>query len=859
MDSKLTPMMKQYLDTKKKFPHEILFFRLGDFYEMFFEDAHTASRILDIALTSRQNDVPMCGVPYHAAESYIARLIKAGHRVAICEQMEAVPSSGTIVRREVTRVITPGTVIEANLLQSDDHNFLGSVVIGPASIGLAFIDISTGDFFLSSIEKSHDLFRGEIARFNPRECIVRELDGCTGDDFTAYLKNRGIPLNKINDWLYDADYLTGTIRDTFKLSGIGGLGITEQMEILAAGSILEYLKDTHRRAFDHLKLPRRIISSEYMVLDEATIGNLELVKNQYDGTKTRTLYAVLNRTATAMGRRMLERNLLQPLLLRDEIERRLDTVQYFFEYHDLARRTGEILSGVFDMERILSRFTMGKIFPRDFLALRSSITASARLKSLLAEQPHDQCNRLSGSMPDLSALARSIEDTIDDDPALTPEQGRVVRKGLDAELDRFYELKKDARGWIAEYQEEEKKRLGIPTLKVKYNRVLGYYLEVSKGQSAKVPDDYLRKQTLVGGERYTTEKLQRFESDILGASESIVRIETRIMEDLHRMILEHRPQIQSLAASVGEADYFCSLATAAIENRFTRPRFNDAGVMSIAEGRHPVVEKFYTGEVFIPNDIHLDGGDSITMLITGPNMSGKSTYIRMAAIIQLMAQIGSFVPVSSADLSPVDRIFTRIGASDNISRGESTFLVEMNETAVILNNATPRSLIIMDEVGRGTSTYDGLSIAWAIVEYLSRYIRAKTFFATHYHELTRLGGRNGIINCNVLVREHLNGVEFLHRVVPGAADKSYGIHVARLAGIPRDITSRAAKILERLEKSSRGSAARTPDAEEPASEQLEIFNASNHLVLQAIRTINVDEITPLEAINELNRLKKMVE
>ncbi len=858
MDAKLTPMLKQYLEIKKKHPGEILFFRMGDFYEMFFDDAHTASKALSIALTSRQNDVPMCGVPHHAAESYIARLIKAGHRVAICEQMEAVPSSGTVVRREVTRVITPGTLVEQNLLQSDHNNYLASVVEGPDRIAFAFVDVSTGDFHLSSMAHSADKYRGELARFSPREAIHHSMNGAD-DTVLGYLKSRGIPVNRINEWLYDVEYLTSAIAEAFRLAGIKGLGMEDPLEILAAGSILEYLKDTHKKAFGHLKPPRRIVASDYMALDEATIANLELVHNSNDGGRERTLYSVLNRTKTAMGRRLLERNLLQPLIRADEIEKRLDTVRLFHESASLTADLQDRLDGVYDIERLIARFVIGRCTPRDYLALAASIEAALETARLLEGIPHELGARIIAAANECKPLAKLIGEVIDDDPALSPEQGRVVRPGRSAELDRLYDLKKDSKNWMVEYQEEEKRRLEIPTLKVKYNRVLGYYIEVSKGQSSKVPADYFRKQTLVGAERYTTGRLQSFESDILGASQKIAAMETAELESLHGEVLAQRPGIQELAEALGEIDFHCSLAVAALENRFVCPSFNDRGVMNVSGGRHPIVEKYYTREVFIPNDVRMDDSGDFIKIITGPNMSGKSTYIRMAAIIQLMAQAGSYVPAASAELPIADRIFTRIGASDNISRGESTFLVEMNETALILNNATHKSLIVMDEVGRGTSTFDGLSIAWAVVEYILRYIRAKTLFATHYHELTRLGGRRGIVNYTVLVKEHMGGVDFLHRVVPGAADRSYGIHVARLAGIPREITARAQKILERMEKTNRAGNAPESAGEDDAGEQLEIFNAANHRLVQAIRALDIDTLTPLDAMNELNRLKKLVE
>ncbi|HQO01609.1 MAG TPA: DNA mismatch repair protein MutS [Spirochaetota bacterium] len=859
MQTKMTPMMKQYLDIKKEHASEILFFRMGDFYEMFFEDANTASKILDIALTSRNNDVPMCGLPYHAAESYIARLIKAGKRVAICEQMEQVPSSGTIVKREVIRIITPGTVVESNLLQSDDNNFLSSIIIGGERIGMAFVDISTGDFFLSSIDKSLDLFRGELTRFSPREIVLRDSDDPNDEAFRSFIKNRDISLYKIHDWYYDTEYLSGIICDVFALANIKGLGIESDIEILAAGAILQYLKDTHKKAFSHIKIPQRMVSSDFMVLDDATISNLEIVKNQHDGSKQRTLFSVLNHTGTAMGRRFLEHCMLQPMTGREGIEKRLDIVQYFYEFHSLTDRTREILKGISDMERLVSRFIIGKTFPRDYIQLRNSLTAAMEVKKLLMDQPQELLHAMAKTIPDTGDLTEQIHNTISDDSALTPEQGRVIREGFNSELDTLYALKKDSKTWVLQYEETEKTRLGIPTLRVKYNKIVGYYIEVSKGQTSKVPESYYRKQTLVGAERYTTDALQRFEQDILSSSDRIVTMELAELEALHRAVLGKKDAIQKTAAVLGELDFYCSLAVAAVQNRYIRPVFNGEGRTILTGGRHPIVERYYTEEVFIPNDIRLDGEENIIKIITGPNMSGKSTYIRMTATIQLMAQIGSFVPADEADLSIVDRIFTRIGASDNISRGESTFLVEMNEAAIILNNATERSLIIMDEVGRGTSTYDGLSIAWAVVEYILRYIKAKTLFATHYHELTQLGEKKGIVNYNVLVKEHLNGVDFLHRVVPGSADKSYGIHVARLAGIPGQVTSRAAKILERLEKQSHKSRPAKEADSALENDQLEIFNAANHRVVQAIRNIDLDTITPLEALNELHRLKKIIE
>ena len=858
MTAKLTPMLKQYLEIKSSHKDDILFFRMGDFYEMFFDDALIASKILNIALTSRQNDVPMCGIPYHAVDNYMAKLIKAGKRAVICEQLETVPPPGhTVVRREVVRIITPGTVVDPNLLASDDNNFLATIVLDKNQMGLAFVDISTGDFFISSMEKSLNLFRCEMTRFNPKEIVLNEDDFSGEIDFLHYVKERGIPIYHIGQWLYDVDYMRNAVRDTFETAGTKGLGLTEDIDIVTAGSIIQYLRETQRRTFEHLKPPRRLMASDRMLLDEATINNLELVSNQQDGSRSRTLFSVLDHTQTAMGRRLLERNILQPLLSKNEIESRLDIVEYLTNNPKCSAELFDSLKGIYDIERMISRFVLGRVFTRNFIGLADSFSQAAKIKEILITQDVDFLSTLAEQIPDCSDLTDTLRKTITDAPALSPEQGRVVREGFNEELDRLYTLRNNSKEWVIKYQEEEKAKLGASSLKVRYNKILGYYIEMSKMQAVNVPQEYYRKQTLVTSERFTTDKLQEFEQDILSASDKIVSIEKNIIDSLCATIQERRAEIQQLAEQVAVIDFHCSLSASAVENRFARPSITDNNSTAVIDARHPVVEKYYTEEVFIPNDIVFDNTENIIQIITGPNMSGKSTYIRMSGIVQLMAQIGSFVPAKKATFSIVDRIFTRVGASDNISRGESTFLVEMNETANIINNATDKSLIIMDEVGRGTSTYDGLSIAWAVVEYILRYIKAKTMFATHYHELTQLGKKQGIANYNVLVKETMKGVDFLHKVLPGIADKSYGIHVAKLAGLPATIITRAGSILERLEKNSSRKNQFDLNTED-SSEQLEIFNSSNHILIQAIEKINCDEITPLEALNEINRLKKLL-
>ncbi|MFW5808037.1 MAG: DNA mismatch repair protein MutS [Spirochaetota bacterium] len=859
MPDKLTPMFRQYLEIKKKHASEILFFRMGDFYEMFFDDAVTASRILDIALTKRQNDVPMCGVPYHAADSYITRLLKAGHRVAICEQLESAPSKGSsIVKRDVVRIMTPGTIVESHMLDSDDNNFLASAVVGKERISCAFLDVSTGDFFVSDSPRSLDLFRGIIARYAPSEIIFRCGDTEEDVPYRDFISQAGIPQNSISSWLYDTEYLEKTIRTTYEIATLEGIDLSSEIRILAAGSILEYVRDTHRKAVRHLKLPRIVSTASNMILDESTIENLELVTNSFDRTRKKTLLSVLDRTRCAMGKRLLELFILQPLTNIDQIEHRLDCVQYLHEYSDLRERLSGHLSHIHDIERLVSRFSIGRVTPRDFLNLAETISHCMEIATLLAHHTESALYETVSDIPDLSSLAKKIASVICDEPALTPEQGRIVREGANSELDRLYTLKTDARSWIIQYQEEEKKRLCIPTLKIKYNRVHGYYIEISKSYTARADKAYMRKQTLVNAERYTTEKLQTFETEILSASETIVDIEKKEIAALTESVIAFRGDLQSISGAVAFIDTVTSLAQCAIESSYVRPRFSPDGVTEIRDGRHPVVEKYFTRESFIPNDVYFDGREHSLKIITGPNMSGKSTYMRMSALIQLMGQIGSYVPASSAQLTVADRIFTRIGASDNIARGESTFLVEMNETATILNNATDRSMIIMDEIGRGTSTYDGLSLAYAIAEYIARYIRARTLFSTHYHELTELESVPGIINYTVQVQENPHGVEFLHKVVRGKADRSYGIHVAKLAGIPREITQSAQEILTRLEK-NRDKAGTRRSGQRQSGDEVTLFNAANHVVIKAIQSIEPDTITPIEALNEIHRLKKLID
>jgi len=851
MDEKTTPMLRQYLDIKEKHRDDILFFRLGDFYEMFFDDAIAASRALDIALTKR-HDMPMCGIPYHAAESYIARLVKAGFRIAVCEQTESVPSEGKIVKREVVRVITPGTVVESNILQGDENNFLGSVAVFDDAAGCAFLDISTGELFVSECAKTEEAVLSVVGRYRPREIIYRSLEKKSGANLREALERTRIPIASIHEWLYEESYLEKNICSLYGIVSAKPLGLTSAPLLFACGAVLEYAADTHKKRADFIKYPRVISRKDFMVLDSAARSNLEIVTGP-DGTRRGTLFEVLNKTVTAMGRRLLEATLLEPLVDREKIESRLDHVAYFYHSPEACEEALACLRQVQDLERFVARFSLGRVFPRDYIALASSLNACALIKKYFCEKEDSPFKALWLTVKDLSALTRRILSTICDEPATSPEQGRVIREGADAECDRLHAISKDSRDWILKYEDEEKQRLGITALKVRYNKVHGYYIEIPKGSTSKAPDEYLRKQTLVGAERYTTEKLQAFETDILGAHEKIVAIETAILASLREAIVAESREIQATADASAESDLYLSLARCAKEYRYVRPHLNDRGSMRIHGARHPVVERTLR-EPFIPNDIEFDA--TLIKIITGPNMSGKSTYMRMAAVVQLMAQAGSFVPADSADICIVDRIFTRIGASDNIARGESTFLVEMNETATILNNATERSLIIMDEVGRGTSTWDGLAIARAIIEYLASHVKAKTFFATHYHELTTLESIESIANYTVLVKESARTVEFLHRVIRGAADRSYGIHVARLAGIPSEVTRRAGVYLKKYESA--------PARDAGDAEQISLFSQEAGIPEQVqsdpasemLRGIDINSITPLDAFNLLVKIKE---
>jgi DNA mismatch repair protein MutS len=802
MVDKSTPMMRQYRRIRGELPQDtILFFRLGDFYEMFFEDAKRAAPVLDVALT-RRNQVPMCGIPYHAADGYLAKLIHAGLKVAICDQVEDAAAAKGIVRREVTRVITPGTVIEDAILEAAEHNFLAAVSCRDNRLGLALMDLSTGRF---QCEETADpeCLRDNLHRYAPSECIVpREQAGderlrAALADFAA---SRTTPCE---DWYFDHDAAYETLVRHFGVHSLEGFGCEDRPAIIsAAGGVLYYVREDLRRRVDHIRSLQVREASDFLLMDDATCSNLDLVpiRNRTSGP---TLFQVLDRTCTAMGARMLRDWILRPLCRLNGIQRRHEAVAALSTDRHLLQCLRESLQQVRDLERLATRIAAGSGNARDLLAIGLSLERIPDLHELVATHEAAllaDCGSRLTPQPD---VVDTIQRAICDEPPITVKEGGIIREGFHEELDDLRRAAASGRQWLAEYQVREQTRTGIKNLKVRHNRVFGYYIEVSKGQLDHVPDDYTRKQTLVNAERFITPELKEYETKILGAHDKAVALEYALFQNIRQVVVEKTGIIQSVAAAIAELDVIASLADRALALRYVRPQMDETDAIVIEGGRHPVIEQMPDAERFVPNDTRLDCTSRQLIIITGPNMAGKSTYIRQVAVLVVMAHMGSFVPANRASIGLVDRVFTRVGASDDLARGRSTFMVEMQETANILNNATARSLIVLDEIGRGTSTFDGISIAWAVAEYLHNHteVKAKTLFATHYHELTDLAlTLDGVQNYNVLVREKDDRIVFLRKIVPGGSDKSYGIHVARLAGMPDNVIERAGEILGNLEE-----------------------------------------------------------
>ncbi|HEX9020262.1 MAG TPA: DNA mismatch repair protein MutS [Nitrospirota bacterium] len=881
--SDLTPLMKQYREIKRRHLDAILLFRMGDFYEMFDQDAVTASKVLEITLTARNKskgiETPLCGFPYHAVEGYIAKLIRRGFKVAVCEQVEDPKLAKGIVKREVIRVVTPGTVLDANLLDAKDNNYLASLFPARDGYGLAFLDISTGDFFMAEVAGAENLAELDtvLARFTPREIVFprgHELDSRLAGLLRQYTQ----AVNACDDWTFDMTTALRTLLDHFKVASLEGFGCGGMKAgVAAAGAALRYIEETQKTNLGNIRRIKPFVARQYMVLDASCQRNLELVRNSYDGSARGTLLSVLDFTVTSPGGRKLREWLLNPLMDAAEIEQRLDAVSELKKGHELRSRLRAALGGVYDLERLISRVSLGAANARDLLALKQSFTALPVIKGLLSECSSRMIYDMTMSWDELKDVFQLIDKAIYDDPPFTLREGRLIKKGHSAELDELRSISSEGKGWIAGIEQRERGRTGIGSLKVSYNRVFGYYIEITKANLANVPQDFIRKQTLANAERFITPELKEYEEKVLGAEEKILDLEYRLFQQIREATARETVRIQDMARKLAVLDCLASLAEAAARNNYARPAIVDGDILKIVEGRHPVIEQLSAEERFIPNDTLLDCEENQLVVLTGPNMAGKSTYMRQTAAITLMAQMGGFVPAREAQIGLVDRIFTRVGASDFIMRGQSTFMVEMNETANILNNATDRSLIILDEIGRGTSTFDGISIAWAVAEYIHTKLRARTLFATHYHELTDLAlTMDRVKNYTVAIKEWNDQIIFLRRVTPGGADKSYGIQVARLAGLPPAVIQRAKEVLANLEeaefndmgepvavhKGREAGGARAGEregGEKKPEPQLGLFTSDAGLLFKEISGLDLNGMTPLDALNKLHELKKKVE
>lgn len=852
-----TPLMRQYNAIKQQVPNTLLMFRLGDFYELFFEDAITAARELEITLTSRNKEkgmaIPMCGVPFHAAEGYIARLIQKGHRVAICDQMEDPAVAKKLVKREITRIVTPGTATDTLALRSHENNFLAAVSRVGNRAGVAHVDVSTGEFRVTEMEPAEAA--AAIEQLGAREVLVpADLPLLAGRDQAArYLRT------EIEDWIFSIDYADRTLRDHFRLLSLDGCGLANrQAAVSAAGAILHYVRETQRGALEHLDRPTHYDRAESMVLDAVTVRNLELVEPLFAGEAAdATLLNVLDQTMTGMGGRLLRQRLLHPSLDQAEIEGRLDAVGELLQQTILRAELRKQLGGILDIERLLAKITMGIAGPRDVLALGRSLEKIPGLKACFETQRAARLRNLCDRLDEVPETRDRILQAIADEPPVNLADGGAIRAGYHAELDELRDLSRNGRQYIAQIEARERTRTSIQSLKIRFNNVFGYYIEISKANLHLAPADYERKQTLVNAERFTTPELKDYERKVLDAEDKILTLEKELFAEVRKFAAGQAQRIRATAAAIAELDVTCALAQVAAENRYVRPTFSDGGEMRILAGRHPVIERLSSEEAarFIPNDLYLNSDTDLIAIITGPNMGGKSTYLRQAALIAILAQMGSFVPAESASLPLMDRIFTRIGASDNLARGRSTFMVEMTETAVILNTATPRSLIVLDEIGRGTATYDGLALAWAVVEQIHARTRAKTLFATHYHELTELAEQlEGVRNLRVSVKEAGDRIIFLRKVEPGKADRSYGIEVARLAGLPPRVIERAFEVLRLHEKSEHAVTGElSPAPAQPV--QIQLFEPLNYGIAERIRILKIDELRPIEALRLLAELQ----
>ena len=856
----LTPMMKQYMTIKEQYPDSILFFRLGDFYEMFFDDAILASKELEIALTKRAGGmgakVPMCGIPHHVSEGYIARLVEKGYKVAVCDQIEDPALAKGIVKRDVIRVVTPGTITDSSALDAKSNNFLVSIYMDNFGVGLSYVDNSTGEMFtteyLGEVADIYSFVLDELGKTFPSEIICNKT-------FTENNRNMKTIKNKINPFINvyeDVNLLEKhhtNILELFKVKSHEDLEIKDKMySILATNKLIEYLYATQKNTLDHINQLTYYEPQHYMVMDINTRANLEIHETIMSRDKKGALIHILDKTSTAMGGRLLKNWLEQPLISMDKINYRLNVVQYFTENLIILDEVRDLLKTVYDIERISSKVTTGNCNGRDFISLKNSLSILPELKEILTLTDCSELIQISKDMDALEDIFQIIDDAIEESPPIGVKDGGLIKKGYSAELDKIRESSLKGKQWLGDLEAKERDKTGIKNLKIGYNRIAGYFFEVTKSNTSSVPDYFIRRQTLVNAERYYTDELKSMESEILGADERALEMEYQIFQDIRNKIKNEIIRLQNTSKQISIVDLLNTFAYVAYKNNFVRPNINTKGYIKIEEGRHPVVEKNIENNLFVPNDTLLDTKKNMVQIITGPNMAGKSTYMRQIAIITLLCQIGSFVPAKSADISLVDRIFTRIGASDNLSQGESTFMVEMNEVSNIIKYATSDSLIILDEVGRGTSTFDGLSIAWAVAEYIAGVIKAKTLFATHYHELTQLEENiKGIVNLTIVAEEKGEDIVFLRKVVPGSTNKSYGIQVSRLAGLNKDIIKRANEILLLIEGSHQ---ININDTKVDPLKQLNLLDYKKDYYLDRVSKIDIGSLTPIESLNMLNNL-----
>ena len=891
--AKITPMMQQYLNTKNEYKDCILFYRLGDFYEMFFEDALICSKELEITLTGKdygqKERAPMCGIPHHAVDNYLSKLIDKGYKVAICEQVEDPKTAKGIVKREVVRVVTPGTNTSSQSLDETKNNYLMAIVHTTTAYGISIVDVTTGDFYLTELDNNRKL-TDEIYKWSPSEIICNDTFMVSGIDIEALKLYKNISISSLEPWYFDDDLCVRSLKEHFNVGSLDGLGLKDYtIGVIAAGCVMQYLRETQKIALSHITRINPYNYEKFMLLDSSTIRNLELTETIREKQKRGSLLWVLDKTKTAMGARLLRKFLEQPLIDLDMINERLEAVSSFKDNMIVREEIREYLGPIYDLERLMSKVSYKSANPRDLIAFKSSLSMLPHIKYLLvnmlnSEKSHNKANLLETVTEQLDTLEdifSLIDKSIEDEPPITTKEGGIIKIGYNDEVDRLRSAKTEGKNWLMELEARQREATGIKNLRIKFNKVFGYYLEVTNSYKNLVPDSWTRKQTLTNAERYTTTELKELEDIILGAEDKLFSLEYDLFCEIRDRIAAEVSRIQSTAKAVAKIDVFSSLALVAEQNNYVRPEMNTSGSITVKNGRHPVVEKMTSHDMFVANDTILDCKKNRISIITGPNMAGKSTYMRQTALIVLMAQIGSFVPADSADISIVDRIFTRVGASDDLASGQSTFMVEMTEVANILRNATKNSLLILDEIGRGTSTFDGLSIAWAVVEYIASSVGAKTLFATHYHELTELEGKlDGVNNYCIAIKEVGDDIVFLRKIVKGGADKSYGIQVAKLAGVPENVLKRAADIAKELSHNDLAQKARKiePDiisnnstnqnskrrnrkaVKESEEEQLSLFTYTRcDDIVMELRDIDLSRITPIDAMNKLYEIQKKLD